>query len=621
MMLLWILISALSFCDDGILNDNIGLVLFERQNEFRKEIESKIQNNILDPILGKGRSYVFADIVFDIVAKRENQSKEGIGVLQQYKEKGAAQTYEEGDFILPGIPKPKSILGDKKRPEAAHGTQKQQTLTAQEFKFSITPQITRFQVNVIYDDNLSKDLLDIAKQRIEEMLLPYKIQGKDPPIVIFKPTKFKKVDIWDDLKKPMVYLPLLYALLFLLLLFYLFGPLWSFLRKYVRALLSKPGAEVKIEEKGGEEKGKGEGEEEQKQESRQEIDMSFIQKETEEEEEGMKKFEPFSYINEENLKRLIYLFLLRKEEPWVIAVVLSYLKPELSKQAFAMLPVELQSKVALEALKVKQATREQIEAIDNDIKESVDFIMGGIEQLMKILEEADAQTRKNILEYLKNQKPDVYEKIKPMILTFDDLVSFSDRDIQVIIRSIPNETLAKSLKNAPPQVVEKIFKNMSQGAKNIINEIMEYMGEVTLEQSDEAQLKIIDTIKSLEAEGKISSYRKTDTGGIYIIESEDAVREKKKMEKVSGKEADINEYLNSAIELYNNQDYNKAVEYLNYVLEADPNNAVAWQYLGSTYYGLGNYNEAVSAYENYVKLSGDKEFEGWLNEFKKSFGM
>jgi hypothetical protein len=48
--------------------------------------------------------------------------------------------------------------------------------------------------------------------------------------------------------------------------------------------------------------------------------MNFIQKEEEpppppEEEESMKKFEPFSYINEENLKRLVYLFLLRKEEP------------------------------------------------------------------------------------------------------------------------------------------------------------------------------------------------------------------------------------------------------------------------------------------------------------------
>ena len=47
----------------------------------------------------------------------------------------------------------------------------------------------------------------------------------------------------------------------------------------------------------------------------------------------------------------------------------------------------------------------------------------------------------------------------------------------------------------------------------------------------------------------------------------------------------------------------------------------AWQYLGSTYYALGDYNSSVSAYEKYVELSGDAEFANWLNEFKKSLGM
>ena len=46
------------------------------------------------------------------------------------------------------------------------------------------------------------------------------------------------------------------------------------------------------------------------------------------EEDEMKKFEPFVYINEENVKRLAYLFILRKEEPWVVAVVASYLRSD-----------------------------------------------------------------------------------------------------------------------------------------------------------------------------------------------------------------------------------------------------------------------------------------------------
>lgn len=625
--LIFMQLSLFSQSNNEKLSD-INTVLLEKQNEFRREIEDKIKNYILDPVLGKNRAYVFADVLFSVIAKKQEQTKEGVGVLQQYKEKGAGQGLADTDFILPGIPKPKAILGDNtKRPEAAHGAQTQQSKAIEEIMFSVEPQITRFQITVLHDETLSQDLLMIARQRIDDLLLPYKVNQKDPPLVIFKPTKFKKTDIWDDLKKPMVYLPLLYALLFLLLLLYLFGPLWSFLRRYIRALLAKPGAEVKIEDKREEGKGKGEGEGEEKQESHQEIDMRFMQKEEEPppppEEDEMKKFEPFSYINEENIKRLVYLFLLRKEDPWIIAIVLSYLKPELAKQAFAMLPLELQSRVAIESLKVKQATREQIEAIDKDIKENVEFVMGGIEQLMRILEEADAQTRKNVLEYLKNQKPDIYDKIKAVMLSFDDLINFTDKDIQTVIRSVSQEDLAKALKNASPDIADKFFRNMSVGARDSIKEVMEYMGEVTPQQTDEAQMKILDAVKTLEAEGKILSYRRNEQGLIYILDSGDvsAINRQQKMEKVSSSIQNIDEYLNAGIEAYNNQQFDNAEGYLKYVVESDPNNAIAWQYLGSVYYALQRYNEAVGAYQRYVDLTSDAEFAKWLEEFKKQLGM
>lgn len=606
------------------VSPDINTLLVEKQNEFRREIEEKIKNYILDPVLGKDNAFAFADVAFSIVTKKQEKGKEGIGVLQQYKEKGAGQSFAETDFILPGIPKPKAILANNKRPEAAHGSQTQQNVAVEETRFSADTEITRFQVTVLHDESISQDLIMIARQRIDDFLLPYKVNGKDPPIVIFKPTRFKKGNIWDDLKKPMVYLPLLYALLFLLLLLYLFGPLWSFLRRYIKALLAKPAAEVNIEEKKEEgEKGKGEGEE--KQEGHQSIDMTFMQKEEEKvvEEEEMKKFEPFTYINEENIKKLVYLFLLRKEDPWVIAVVLSYLKPELSRQVFAMLPLELQSKVAIESLKVKQATREQVEAIDRDIKESVEFVMGGIEQLMKILDEADAQTRKNVLEYLKTNKPEIYEKIKSVMITFEDIISFTDRDVQTIVRSISQEDLARALKFASPQIVEKFFKNMSSGAQDSLKEVMEYLGEVSPQQADEAQMKILDTIKTLEAEGKISSYRRNEQGLIYILDSDvSSIDRQQRIEKASTQQKiDLQQYFDAGVELYNQQRYEEAEGYFRYIVEVEPNNSLAWQYLGSVYYAIGRYQEAVDAYQKYVDLSGDNEFSKWLSEFKKSMGM
>ena len=628
------------YAADAPVNPLMETSLMEKQDSLRRETETKVKKEILDPILGADKSFVFADVELEVISKKAEQNKEGIGIIQKYKEKGSgAGGGADTDFILPGIPKPKSVLGDdNKRPEAAQGQQAQQAKGVQEIRYGLETEITRFQITVIHDDLLSKESLKIARDRVDDFLLPYKIRKKDAPTVVFKPTKFKAANPLDDLKRPSVYLPLLYALLFLILLLFLFGPLWGFFRKYIKALLAKPGAEVNIDQK-MEEGGGGGGEEEGKQETEghQSIDMNFLQKEAEpkeDEDESMKKFEPFTYLNEENLKRLIYLFLLRKEDPWVIAVVLSYMKPDLSRQALSMLPVEMQSRVALEALTVRQATREQIDAIDKDIKENVDFVMGGIERLSKMLEDSDPTTRKNIIEYLKTQKPDIYAKVKRIVLMFEDIVNFPDRDMQTIIRSLSNEDIARAVAKADPGIVNKFFSNMSQGAVNAIKEIMEYSGEITVALQDEAQTKILDAVKTLESEGKIN-VRQGNTQEVYIIdgaEMSSGDERKRRFESMSAPKeeapagptpeqaAQAAQYLAAGVDMYNQGKLPEALQYLEYASSQNPGDASAWQYLGTVYYSLQRVDEAVAAYEKYANLSGDPAAAEWLTGFKQQVG-
>jgi len=624
---------------DGLDNPLMEASLMEKQDSMRRETETKVKKEILDPILGADRSFVFADVELEVISKKAEQTKEGLGVMQKYKEKPASRDGADTDFILPGIPKPRSVLGkDNERPEAAQGQQAQQAKGVQEVRYGMETEITRFQLTVIHDDTLAPAAVMLARERIDDFLVPYKIRKKDAPTVLFKPTKFKAANPLDDLKKPSVYLPLLYALLFLILLLFLFGPLWGFFRKYIKALLAKPGAEVNIEDKREEGGGSGDDEGAQETEGHQSIDMNFLQKQEEakeEEDESMKKFEPFTYLNEENLKRLIYLFLLRKEDPWVIAVVLSYMKPDLSRQALSMLPVEMQSRVALEALTVRQATREQIDAIDKDIKENVDFVMGGIERLSKMLEDSDPGTRKNIIEYLKTQKPDIYDKVRRIVLMFEDLINFSDRDIQSIIRNLNNEDVAKALSKADPAIVNKFFSNMSQGAVNSVKEIMEYSGEISPAQTDEAQMKILDAIKALEAEGKIAA-RAGSSQEVYIIDgaemsSGDERRKKfeslsapRKEEAPAGPTAEqleqARQYAEAGANMYNQGQVQESLQYLEYAASINPGEASTWQYLGAAYYGLQRVDEAVAAYEKYANLSGDPAAKEWLAGFKQSVG-
>ena len=113
------------------------------------------------------------------------------------------------------------------------------------------------------------------------------------------------------------------------------------------------------------------------------------------------------------MKRLLGVF--RKEPPQVIALILSYLKPELVRQIYAELPPEIQTKVAAESGALRQATEEQVRMVDENIKAKIDFLVGGVDNLIKILDEVDYKIRDNILEYLMNHRPQLYEKVRGSI--------------------------------------------------------------------------------------------------------------------------------------------------------------------------------------------------------------
>ncbi|HOW89472.1 MAG TPA: FliG C-terminal domain-containing protein [Elusimicrobiales bacterium] len=632
------LLLAVSSAFPGALGgaETMDVSLLGKQDSLRRETETKIKNEILDPIMGPGKSYVFADVELEIIARKAEQTREGLGIIQKYKEKPGNNSSGNTDFLLPGVPKPKSVnSGETRRPEAAQGQQAEQGKGVQEVRWGVQTEINRFQVNIIYDETVSSAAVSLARERVGEFLVPYKIKGKDEPTVLFKPTKFKNYNMLDDLRRPSVYLPLLYAALLLLFLFFLFGPLWGFFRKYVQALMSKPGAEVNIDQKTEEGEGAGGGKG-GAEEGRQQIDMNFQQKEPEKEEdedELMKKFEPFAYVTEDNLKRLIYLFLLRKEDPWVVATVLSYLKPELARQALSMLSVEMQAKVALESLTVRQATREQIDAIDRDLRENIDFVTGGIERLSKMLEDSDPATRKNIIEYLKAQKPDIYEKVKRTILMFEDIGDFPDRDMQTIIRGLSNEDVAKALSKADPKIVNKFYSNMSEGAARNIKEIIDLSGAVSPDQVEAAQTKILSTIKGLEMEGKIN-VRQQGTQEVYIIDGAEMSMDARRRQKFQGlpeggggqgpaggagggSPAEAGQYLAAGADLYNQGRYEESLPYLEYAAGLNASDPAVHQYLGGAYYALGRAQDAVRAYENYARLSKDPAVAAWLENFKQ----
>ena len=511
----------------------------------------------------------------------------------------------------------------------------------------------------------SKAQVDLVRARIVDAMGQYKLA---PDQVAFRPTKFDKpplVDWREDFKKPSVYLPLLYALLLLMFLSFLFGPLTRFFKQYVAALREKKSGEYEVLNKSEDEGKDGDDENDESLEelTKGELDIMLGRKPPEpppappEEDESMKKFEPFTYITEENFKRLGNLFLVRQDEPWLVAVVLTYLKPDIARATLTSLPVEMQAKVAIEALKIRQVTREQLMAIDADIKESVDFVVGGMERLTQLLDEADTLTRANILQYLKNEKPEVYQRVRLFILTFEDVVTFPDRDMQTIVREMKTEAMAKALQGAPPDVVNKFLSNMSTGAASLLKESIEYAQGLTAAQVEEERSKIMDVIKVLEKEGKINvrqgrgeafsgfheevaSERSekyeprtraaeqavaqllNDTnagpagGGGAAAGAPAQARSTPAPAAVPGQAAQAQPYFQAGVQSHDAGQFPEAVQYLEYAMSLDPSLWQAKQYLGNCYVQLGRASEAIAQFEAVLAVNPDPGLRQWVDGMK-----
>lgn len=593
--------------------DMPDLSIVDREQQMKRQVEEKIQNDILDPIFGKGKAMTFVDIELDVISRTQEQQRRGTGTIERKGEAGPGSPRTETQFILPGVPKPKLFTSMVDKPEASQtsGEAAQEEKRLREERSIQKMVIKRFIVTILHETGAAREKLDLARQRILDVYSKYQLK---PSQVIFRPTQFDVIEWWKDLFKPDVYVPLIFALLLLLFLLFLFGPVTTLMRAYIRTIQERPAAEVDVESKleipererepgmlGGMLGG---------------IEGSLQQAKREEEEE-MKKFEPFKYITEENLKRLAYL--LRKEEPWLVAVVLSYLKPEFARQVLTALPAEQQAKVAIAAATVRQVSREQVMAIDTQIREKVDFVLGGVEHLTEILQEADESTRQNILEYLKNEKPAIYEKVRKGVVTFEDIPSFPDREMQTVVRELQTEDMAKALQGASPEILGKFFTNMSAGASALLKEAMEFQQELSAARVAEERQKVMDSIRSMEKEGKVSIRRKESSVTLEGLEEEVSEAEHP-IGAVLGPAGlpspQAQEYADYGISLYQSGKVQECMSYFQYALSLDPNLWVCYHYLGAAAYALGQTREAVLYFEKLLAHGPDPELKRWVEQLK-----
>jgi len=217
---------------------------------------------------------------------------------------------------------------------------------------------------------------------------------------------------------------------------------------------------------------------------------------------------PFAFLQKAESENL--LTFIQDEHPQTIALILAHLPPVKASEILVGLPSQKQIEVVKRVANMEQTNPEVIKEVEKGLEYRLSDIVsqtfekaGGVDTVAEMLNLADRSTEKGIMEGLEAEDPDLVEQIRRLMFVFEDILLVNDKGIQSVLKEIDNEVLSLALKTASEELKQKIFKNMSERAAQLIAEDMQYMGPVRVSDVEQAQQKVVDVVRRLEDAGEI----------------------------------------------------------------------------------------------------------------------
>jgi flagellar motor switch protein FliG len=199
------------------------------------------------------------------------------------------------------------------------------------------------------------------------------------------------------------------------------------------------------------------------------------------------------------------------EHPQIGAIVLSHLEPEQSAAILALLSEERRTEVLMRIASLNEVPQTALSELDQLVEKQANVApppalrrIGGTRTAANILNAMEREKSGEELGKIEKANGEMHQQIKDLLFVFDNLLDVDDRGIQALLREVGSDTLAVALRGAEPEVQEKILRNMSKRAAEILKDDMEARGPVKLTDVEASQKEIVVIAQRLAEEGTIN---------------------------------------------------------------------------------------------------------------------
>lgn len=219
--------------------------------------------------------------------------------------------------------------------------------------------------------------------------------------------------------------------------------------------------------------------------------------------------EPISAIISDVPEKILNAFVLA-EHPQTVAFLMTKMNPDQAAQVLQHMPEETQTDILLRISNLNNVKADVIDEVREVLRTQLrgsgmnDEEVGGPKSAADILNFVDRTNEERILTEIEEMFPDMAEQIRNLMFTFEDVKKIDDKGIQTVLKEVPRDQLVMALKTASEDLKDLIFRNVSQRAAQMIKEDLDNMGPVKVKDVEKAQQGIVDIVRRLEAEGKIT---------------------------------------------------------------------------------------------------------------------
>ena len=201
---------------------------------------------------------------------------------------------------------------------------------------------------------------------------------------------------------------------------------------------------------------------------------------------------------------------IRYEHPQIQAIVVAYLDPDMAAEVIGYFDHKVRLDVLLRVASLNtvqpSALKELNEILEKQFAGNSNTIranMGGVKRTADIMNFLETTTESQLIEAIREIDEDLSTKIEDLMFVFDNLADVDDRGIQALLREVSSEVLIVALKGADDAIKDKIFRNMSKRASELLQDDLEAKGPVRISEVEAAQKEILTIARRMADAGEI----------------------------------------------------------------------------------------------------------------------